>query len=646
MRLACLDAVNRSVARTTLLGIPASILLAIILGDSVPLSRRIAVSAAISIADVFAFATAMVYLRRRKRGEIIPTYLPGMLSAATLGFAWALPSLIALPNADHVAIRAVYMLFACGTSATSVVGAAARRTYFYATQVAMLAPISVVFIASSDHLTRLLGYAVPIYFFVMATSHHDVHSIVVSELQLRERNEIATNQLVHVNNALTERTMRDDLTGYANRAAFMEHLDRSVRAARRDGSRIGILYFDLDRFKVVNDSLGHGAGDDLLIQVSNRVSTALRAKDILARLGGDEFTVFLDRLGDGYEALIIARRVAAAFETPFNILGRSVVVTASIGVATNLHSNDDGETLLAHADAAQYRAKESGRNRVEVFDLELRDLIERRLDDEQALRAAIDAGEIHAWFQPQVDTRTGAIISAEALARWIHPTRGVLGAPHFIPLAEESGLIFALDASIIQQTVAARVQLAALGVPDTFRLWCNVSARQLTRGEPGDQLAALLRRTGCDPRWIGIEITETAVLPDIEAAQRQIQIVRGMGVECALDDFGTGHSSLTLLRTLSIDKVKIDRSFVADLGMDAYDTAIVRSVTTLAADLGLGVVAEGVETAEQARLLSEMGCTEAQGFLWSPAVPFGELCGQLGIANATMAGHEYPAIAA
>ena len=629
VKLACLDAVNRAVMRSTLLGIPGAAVLAAILGESVPYANRVAFVAAVTVADIFAFCSSWAYLRRRKQGRPVGNWIPGIIGAVLVGFAWALPVFIAFPSAQHVELRAVFLLFACATSATSVVGAAAQRSYFYATQAAMLLPITIVFLLSSERITHLLGYAIPIYFASMSSLHHDAHRVVVSELTLRESNDIANAALVEANATLTELALHDDLTGFANRTAFIDHLDRAVAVARRDRSIIGLLYFDLDRFKVVNDSLGHGAGDELLVQVAQRAHAVLRETDVLARLGGDEFTVFLDRLGDGYEALIIGRRVAAIFNEPFLIQGRKLNVTASLGVATNLHMSDDGETLLAHADAAQYRAKESGRNRVEVFDIALRDAIERRLDDEQALRDALAAGEIVAYYQPQIEISTGRVIGAEALARWKHPQRGVLGAPYFVPLAEESGLIFALDASIIQQSVDNRVRLARLGLDHDFRIWCNVSARQLTRGEPADQLAALLRRSGCDAQGIGIEITETAVLPDMQAAQQQIVLARQLGVQCALDDFGTGHSSLTLLRELSIDKVKIDRSFVADLGIDPADTAIVRSVIGLASELGLGVIAEGVETQAQADILVEMGCNLAQGFMWSEAISYENLVRRL-----------------
>jgi diguanylate cyclase (GGDEF)-like protein len=393
---------------------------------------------------------------------------------------------------------------------------------------------------------------------------------------------------------------------------------------------VGVLYFDVDRLKVVNDSLGHATGDMLLVQIAQRVHQTLRTTDVLARLGGDEFTMLLDKLRSNAEALVIAERVSQAFVEPFAVGGRSINVSASIGVATNRNATDDAETLLSFADAAQYRAKQSGRNRIEVFDIKLRAAIESRLDDEHALRDAITKSRIVAYYQPEVDLLTGRFVGAEALARWEHPERGVLDAGRFVPLAEETGLVFGLDDAILADAIATRVALAASGiVTDDFRIWCNVSATHLTRGMPTRALAALLDRTGCDPNLIGLEITETAVLPDVTAAAREIAAARKLGIKVALDDFGTGHSSLTLLRSLTIDRVKIDRTFITEFTRDSRDAAIVRRVIGLAHDLGLDVVAEGVETPEQARLLVELGCPRAQGWLFAKALPIAELRARL-----------------
>jgi diguanylate cyclase (GGDEF)-like protein len=511
------------------------------------------------------------------------------------------------------------------------VGTAARRLYFFASQLPMLVPVAVAFTFSGDRVTRLLGFAVPIYLIVMTSLHQEVHGVVVSELQLREHNDVTNAQLVEANAQLTLRAMRDELTGLANRAAFVDMLQEAVANARDDGSIVGVLYFDVDRLKVVNDSLGHATGDMLLKQIAERVHRTLRTTDALARLGGDEFTMLLDKLRSTGEAVLIAERVAQAFVEPFQVGGRSIVVSASIGVATNLDTNDGAEALLSFADAAQYRAKQTGRNRIEVFDVKLRAAIESRLDDESSLREAIGSGRIVAWFQPEVDLLTGRFVGAEALARWDHPERGVLDAWKFVPLAEETGLVFALDDAIVASAVMTRIALAAAGTSADFRIWCNVSATHLTRGMPAKRLENLLEQTGCDPNLIGLEITETAVLPDIEAAAREIAAARALGIKVALDDFGTGHSSLTLLRSLTIDRVKIDRTFISEFTSDSRDAAIVRRVIALAGDLGLDVVAEGVETPEQARLLVELGCPRAQGYLFAKALPIADLRARLDV---------------
>jgi diguanylate cyclase (GGDEF)-like protein len=464
----------------------------------------------------------------------------------------------------------------------------------------------------------------------MTVSHRDVHAVVVSELQLRERNDEANAQLREANGRLERQALRDELTGLANRSAFEGALERSLLAARRTGRLVAVLYFDIDRFKVVNDSLGHNAGDMLLVEVAARVRSVMRGgNDLLARFGGDEFTMLADQLTDSTDALHIAERVASTFAEPFHVSGRRITVSASIGIATSASAAETAESLVSHADVAQYRAKQAGRNRIEVFDTELADAIQRRLDDEHELRAAIANGEICAWFQPEVELATGRVVAAEALARWRHPTRGVLDASTFAPLADESGLIFALDDRVVSDAVATRVALDAQGVEPQFRIWCNVSAGQLTRAEPTRRLADLIAGTGCDPQMIGIEITETAIFTDLDAAARELSAARALGVRVALDDFGTGYSSLTLLRSLPIDKVKIDQTFVRDIAQSDTDAAIVASLVTVADRLGIAVVAEGVETEEQVQTLERLGCRYGQGYLYARAVPVEDLTARL-----------------
>jgi diguanylate cyclase (GGDEF)-like protein len=622
VRQASADQVNRALRRTALVGIPASSLLVLILGASVPLSRRLLFMAVVWAADVVMFSTSGRYLSRRERGELIEHYWLGPLSTLLLGLAWGSLAVVALPTALRADLRSVCLLFLCATSASYTVGTAARRLYFYTSTAPILTLTMIVFVASGDRVSRMFGLAMPIYFALLVTMHHEVHQLVMSELQLRERNDEA-------NARLRDQAMRDDLTGLANRGAFVDELERAMAASRRDRTVVGVLYFDLDHFKFVNDSLGHGAGDHLLVEVATRVRSVMRSQDLLARLGGDEFTMLLDRLRDTAEAVAIAGRVLASFAEPFDIAGRSHRVSASIGIATNVDAADTAETLLSNADAAQYRAKEGGRNRVEIYDVALGAAIQRRLHDEQDLREALADGQITAWFQPEVDLVTGRIVGAEALARWIHPTRGVVDAALFMPLAEDTGLVFAIDDKVVSTAVEVRAGLVGSGIDETFRIWCNVSAGQLARIQPTERLAALLARTGCDPGLLGIEITETAILPDVAAAAHELAAARLLGLRVALDDFGTGHSSLTLLHSLPIDRVKIDQTFVRELSHDDRAVAIVRSVLALANDLGLEVVAEGVETPEQAELLRGLGCRYAQGFLFARALPIAELTRRL-----------------
>jgi len=637
-RGACLDQVTRAVFRSALGGIPTSLLLVVILGSSVPTSRRIAFVALVSTADVFTFVVTGLYLRRGPGRSPRGLFGLGLVGVGAISAAWGSLAVLGLPDVSHAQLRVAYLLFVCGCSAVYVVAAAADRRYYYASQVPVMLLVMTGFLSAPDGFSRMLGVAVPIYFALMTMLHWEVHNVVVSEIELRERNDLANVQLqdanlrLHeMNRALAVQARRDALTGLENRAAFTEELARAlVDGSGRPGS-VAVLYIDLDGFKIVNDSLGHAAGDDLLVTVADRISALTRSCDVLARYGGDEFTMLVTCLRETSEAVTIAERLTRVFSAPFDIAGRKLHISASVGVATNSDTSDRAETLISQADAAQYRAKQVGRNRVEVFDAQLRATLMRRLDDEQRLRAAIADHEIVAWYQPVVDLYSGEIIGAEALARWQHPSRGVLDAYTFVPLAEEAGLILALDDAVITDAVHTCAHLATIGLTarTDFRVWFNVSATQFCRTQPAQRLAELLTRADCAPNLVGIEITETAFLEDLAVAARELANARQLGIKIALDDFGVGYSSLTLLRTLPIDTIKIDRSFVRNLTQDTRDATIIKNVASLAHELGIDVVGEGVETPEQARLLRELGCNQAQGFLWAKAVPAEQLAQQL-----------------
>jgi diguanylate cyclase len=625
VRLACLDQVNRSTRRGALFAPVPAAMLVVIFARAVPLPWMIAWAVFAAVASEVAVLSAALYLRRRGRGEPVGRWRAGPLTSALSGFAWASLPFFAFPSESHFDLRAIYLIFLCAISAANAVGTAAWRSYFISFQVALFVPIDLVCLLAPDRPTQIMGLVMPVYLIVMIILHWEVHTVVLSELRLRESNTEANQQLRALNEQLGALALHDDLTGVANRVAFVDALGEASADVRRTGALIAVVFLDLDRFKVVNDSLGHQAGDELLVQVAERIRGVLRDDDVLARLGGDEFTVLLSGLTETEEAVETAHRILQTFAVPFVVAGRQVVVSASIGVTVTSSPHIGPQDLLRQADMAQYDAKENGRNRVELFVPTLHPTARRRLDQEEALREALRGGQIVAHFQPQVDLRTGRIVGAEALARWNHPERGLLSAAEFVPLAEESDLILDIDATMRRAAIEARMTLAHAGCGDDFRVWCNVSAHQLAAVDPVATFLDELALAGCDPAGIGIELTETAVMAHLDEAARHIGDVRRLAVRVALDDFGTGHSSLSLLRSMTVDELKVDRSFVFDMVGDDRDRAIVRAMTSLGRDLGLLVVAEGVETLAQAALLAQLDCDRAQGFLWSPAVPLGVL---------------------
>lgn len=624
IRLACLDQVNRSTRRGTVFAPVAVAALVVLFAPAVSLPALIVWGVVATAVASINVACAELYLRRRRRGIAVRRWRVGLISAAMWGFALSSLPFFAYPSAAHYDLRAIYLVFLCAVSAANAVGTAARRSYFFAFQLALFIPIDVVCLVSADWPTRMMGLVMPVYFLVIVLVHQEVHRVVLSELRLGVINMEANRQLRTLNEQLGEIALRDDLTGAANRVAFVDALGQATAETSRTGRTIGMVFLDLDRFKVVNDSLGHQAGDELLVQAAERIRGVLREDDVLARIGGDEFTVLLPGLADTREAEAAARRIHDSFASPFSLASREVIVTASVGVTASPGGRVGPQDLLRQADMAQYSAKANGRNRVEVFIPALHPISRRRLDHEGALREALRDGQIVAYLQPQVDLRNGRIVGAEALARWEHPGRGVVSAADFVPLAEESDLIVAVDAAVRRSAIEARLALARAGVGPTFRVWCNISARQLTSADPVSDVLDDLERAGCDPEGIGIEITETAVMAHLGHAAGRIGAVRQLAVRVALDDFGTGHSSLSLLRSMTVDELKVDRAFVKDMVTDKRDLAIVRAMTSLGKELGLQVVAEGVETLAQAAHLGRLQCDRAQGFLWSPAIPLRE----------------------
>ena len=426
---------------------------------------------------------------------------------------------------------------------------------------------------------------------------------------------------------LAHQALHDPLTGLPNRTLFLDRLELALARARRSNGTVAVLSLDLDRFKVVNDSLGHDIGDRLLMEAAARLQTVLRPGDSVARFGGDEFTILCDDVAGERDAVMIAERVGRAIATPFGLEDTEAYLTASVGIAVSTGSSTRPETLIRDADAAMYRAKERGKSRYELFDELMRTRAVERLETESALHRAIEREELRVHYQPMVDLRDGRVYGVEALVRWEHPTRGLLPPATFVPLAEETGQIAELGDWVLRQ--ACR-QAAAWRRRHRVRLAVNLSARQLVQPELVDTVATVLAQTGVPPGELCLEITESAVLEDTETALAALRGLRRRGVQIGIDDFGTGYASLSVLKDLPADVLKVDRSFVAGLAAGSHDTAIVSAVMGMSGEMGLETVAEGVETPGQAAQLQTIGCRYAQGFHFARPMPADELTELLG----------------
>jgi len=408
----------------------------------------------------------------------------------------------------------------------------------------------------------------------------------------------------------------DALTGLPNRELFLERLSGAIG---QDRGRVAVLLVDLDDFKVVNDSLGHGAGDRLLSGVAERLCRVLRPDDVISRFGGDEFTVLLPGITSESYALQVAQRLAESLREPLVLDGERRYVTASVGVSFSGPGEDDPNALLRDADAAMYRAKELGKSRCEVFDDSMRQRALERLELESGLRHALDDGELRLVYQPLVTLADGRLTGVEALLRWDHPVFGIVAPLRFVSLAERNGLIIPIGAWVLQE---ACHQLAAWG-DEALSMSVNVSARQLGSTDLVKIVRAVLEESGIAPRRLCLEITETAMMADPAAIGETLSALKELGVRLAVDDFGVGHASLRQLRALlPVDTLKIDKSFVDGITKDADDAAIVEGVVRLAHSLGLQAVAEGVETAEQVAVLRAWSCQTGQGYHFArPAGP-------------------------
>ncbi|HKT01626.1 MAG TPA: GGDEF domain-containing protein [Rugosimonospora sp.] len=423
---------------------------------------------------------------------------------------------------------------------------------------------------------------------------------------------------------LAAQATRDTLTGLPNRAMALDQLHTALARRERDGGVMAVLFIDLDRFKIINDSLGHEAGDEVLRTIAARLTQGARATDTVARLSGDEFVMISEGLTRPADAVRLGERIVTELSRPVRVLrGREVGVGASVGIAyTHRGTTTTAEQLLRDADLAMYRAKQRGRGLVEIFDDRLRVAAEHRVEVEDELRHGLDAGQLRVHYQPIVAAADGTVTGFEALARWQHPEHGLLGPDRFIEVAEESGLIVPLGAAVLEEA-CRQVAYWRAHRPGGHRLSMsvNVSARQFSLPSFVPTVAQVLADTGLEPDALWLEITETSLMADEAVARTTLAAVRALGVHLAIDDFGTGYSPLTYLRRFPVEALKIDRSFVSGIGRDREDEAIVTMVLALARSLDLRTVAEGVETAGQREWLCRLGCTALQGYHLGRPVP-------------------------
>ncbi len=427
---------------------------------------------------------------------------------------------------------------------------------------------------------------------------------------------------------IRHQAFHDLLTDLPNRSLFSDRLQISLANASRTQSTLAVMFLDLDRFKTINDTLGHTVGDQLLKEVAHRLTNSLREGDTVARWGGDEFTVLLPYVEDNNDIATTAERILEALRTPFEMEGHELFITFSIGIAIYGADGDDAETLIKHADTALYQAKQTGRNNYQFFTTALASLAPEQLAVEKSLRRAIERQEFLLYYQPQVNIQTGQITGMEALVRWQHPELGLVAPKVFIPIAEESGLIIQIGEWVLRTACLQNKAWQDQGLP-RICVGVNLSARQFHQPNLPKMIAKILQETGLEPKYLDLEITETTAIQDIDFTCSLLQQMQEIGVQISMDDFGTGYSSLTHLRQFPINTLKIDQSFVKDVVENARDTQIVMAVISLARGLNLSVVAEGVETVDQLNLLQELQCEQAQGYVFNQPLPANQVAAVL-----------------
>ncbi len=456
------------------------------------------------------------------------------------------------------------------------------------------------------------GSSIPIELAMseMESSNSTLRVYVVRDISERKR---AEQRLVYLANY-------DTLTGLPNRVLLKDRLKHAMAQAKRNDRLVGLLFLDLDRFKTINDSLGHHVGDQLLKQVAKRITEHVRDCDTVSRLGGDEFTIVLESLSHVDEVFMVSQKICEMFAQPFNIESRQIFVATSIGVTVYPFDDTDEDNLLKNADIAMYRAKENGGNTHAFYEPSMDANAAQWLAMENDLRNALDKDELFLCYQPRVDLKTGEILSAEALLRWKHPEHGLVSPTEFIPLLEETGLIVKIGEWVIKTACEQIQKWETIGLP-SLRVAVNLSPRQFRQTDLIETLKNTLELSGISPTFLELEITESMLIENVDVAAETLSAAHDLGVHVSVDDFGTGYSSLSYLKRFRISTLKIDRSFIKDITTDVDDAAIASAIVALAKSLDLNVTAEGVETVEQLAIVRQLGCDEAQGYLFSKPLP-------------------------
>ena len=524
-------------------------------------------------------------------------------------------ALAALWIAFTLRADSMWMIYAKYAAAV-IMGVAITGMHYTGMAAAQFAPDTVCLAGPFVDNSWMAGTIALITFMVLSTT------LVLSVFDARMASNAAlmAKSLQKANAELKHMVLHDPLTQLPNRLLLEDRIGQTVEACRRSGSRCAVMFVDLDRFKTVNDSLGHFYGDELLRAVAERLRSAVRAEDTVSRLGGDEFVVLLRHVQSEHDAVLVARKIVDVLGTPVQAQGQEVCVTSSVGVSFFPEHGGTAQALITNADAAMYHVKKSGRNGFQLFDPQMSTFFPDRLALENDLRKALERHELELFYQPKVDVLKGHTTGMEALVRWRHPVRGLIMPADFVPLAEETGLIIPLGHWVLREACRQNKAWQDRGLAP-LRMAINISGAQLRHEDLADSVALALRETGLDPRYLEIEITESVVMQNASSAVVTLDRLSQMGIHLAVDDFGTGYSSLSYLKRFPLNTLKIDSSFIRDLSSDKNDAVIVRAIIALAHSLHLDVVAEGVEDDAQLGFLRSFGSDQYQGYLHSKPLP-------------------------